>query len=244
MPNIISFDCTNCKKSIKDNCCKSCYSGLKNNVFNSLTQHELDFLIAGKKQLRFEPGEVIVKQKDQANFGICIREGITKVCVKGPKDKSLIVKIGTRRDFLTGGSIYGEEHYEYSIVALTPVTVCFIDSATLKGLLSMNKVFASKLMRYHSIQLQYILNKISVLTQKYVPGRVADTILYLKNEVYKSNPFDVHLSRSELADLSNMTIESFVRTIMVFKKDGIIKLENKTFEVVGEDNLVRISRKG
>lgn len=244
MPNIISFDCTSCKAGFKDNCCKSCFRGEKSNVFNSLTQHELDFLIAGKKQLRFEPGDVIVKQNDHANFGICIRDGITKVCIKGPKEKSLIVKIGTRRDFLTGGSIYGEEHYEYSIVALTPVTVCFIDSTTLKGLLSMNKIFASKLMRYYSLQLQYILNKISVLTQKYAPGRVADTILYLKNDVYKSNPFDVHLSRSELADLSNMTIESFVRTIMDFKKDGIIKLENKTFEIVGETNLVKISRSG
>ncbi len=244
MPKIISFDCASCNRSFKDNCCKSCFQGKKSNIFNSLSQDELDFLVAGKKQLKFEPGEVIVNQEDQASFGICIREGIAKVGVTGPKNKRLIVKLGVRRDFLTGGSIYGHELYQCSITALTPVTICFIDSDTLKGLITMNRDFASKLMRYYSIQLQFILNRFSVLSHKYVPGRVADTLLYLKNEIYKTNPFDVHLSRSELAALSNMTIESLVRTIMDFNRDGIISVENKTFEIVKEDNLLRISRNG
>jgi CRP/FNR family transcriptional regulator len=77
-----------------------------------------------------------------------------------------------------------------------------------------------------------------------MPGRVADLLLYLKNEIFKSNPFDTHLSRQELADMTSMTMESFIRILKEFKLAGIISVEGTNIHILDEDALNLISRKG
>ncbi|MBW6534954.1 MAG: helix-turn-helix domain-containing protein [Mariniphaga sp.] len=89
-----------------------------------------------------------------------------------------------------------------------------------------------------------MLNKLVVLTQKYMPGRVADTLLYLKNDVFKTNPFTVSLTRQDLADMSNMTKESLVRILPQFKSSGLIKTQGNTIEILDESRLQEISKKG
>jgi CRP/FNR family transcriptional regulator len=82
------------------------------------------------------------------------------------------------------------------------------------------------------------------LTQKYMPGRVAETLLYLKNEIYKTGKFSTTLSRQELADMSNMTKESLVRILQQFKESNIIKTQASEIEITDEASLIHISING
>jgi len=100
------------------------------------------------------------------------------------------------------------------------------------------------LLRHHTKQNNSLLNKLVVLTQKYMPGRVADTLLYLKNDIFNSNPFTVPLTRQDLADMSNMTKESLVRILQQFKSSGLIKTQGNTIEILDESGLQEISRNG
>jgi hypothetical protein len=52
-----------------------------------------------------------------------------------------------------------------------------------------NNRFAVELLRNHAKQNTNLLNKLVILTQKYMPGRVADTLLYLKNNVFHQSFF-------------------------------------------------------
>ena len=82
------------------------------------------------------------------------------------------------------------------------------------------------------------------LTQKYMPGRVAETLLYLKQEIYKGNRFTVDLSRQELAEMSNMTKESLVRILQQFKESNLIKTQGSEIEILDEVSLLDISKNG
>jgi CRP/FNR family transcriptional regulator len=82
------------------------------------------------------------------------------------------------------------------------------------------------------------------LTQKYMPGRVAETLLYLKNEIYKTEKFVLDLSRQELADMSNMTKESLVRILQQFKESNLIKTHGSEIEIIDEVSLTNISING
>ena len=82
------------------------------------------------------------------------------------------------------------------------------------------------------------------LTQKYMPGRVAETLLYLKDEIYQSNKFNVDLSRQELADMSNMTKESLVRILQQFKESNLLKTQGSEIEILDESALNHISKNG
>jgi len=246
----LKHDCVECNKQEDDCvntgncCCKNCFKSDDVNLLTSLSNRELEFLVDGKQQIKYKPGETIIKQSTSSSYVVCIREGIAKVYVEGVKGKNLVVKLIKRLDFVTGGGLFNGNVHHFTITAMTPVTCCLIDSSKLTRLFSENNRFAVELLRHHTKQNNILLNKLVNLTQKYMPGRVADTLLYLKNDIYKSNPFTIPLTRQDLADMSNMTKESLVRILQQFKSSELIKTQGNTIEILDESALLSISRNG
>ena len=244
------FECVKCEKLSVDCektqscCCKTCFKSDDTNLLKTLEHQELDFLVNGKQQITYNPGETIIKQNTSSTYVICVRKGLAKVYVEGIKGKNLIVRLISNLDFVTGGDLFNGNVQKFTISAVTPVTCCLINASKLSQLFSENNRFAVELLRHHTKQNNALLNKLVVLTQKYMPGRVADTLLYLKNDVFKSNPFTVPLTRQDMADMSNMTKESLVRILQQFKTSGLIKTQGNTIEILDESGLQEISKNG
>ncbi len=236
----------NCERCADRNfcCCKSCFEEDNSNIFVNLNERELDFLIEGKQQIHYNAGETIIKQNTSSTYVVCIRNGLAKVYVEGIKGKNSIVRLISKHDFVTGGGLFNGNVQKFTISAITPVTCCLIDSAKLVRLFSENNQFAIEILRYHIKQNNNLLSKLVNQTQKYMPGRVADTLLYLKNEVFESSKYTIPLTRQELAEMSNMTKESFVRILQEFKSSGLIKTNGNTFEILDEEGLLSISKNG
>ena len=55
---------------------------------------------------------------------------------------------------------------------------------------------------------------------------------------------DIHLSREDLAGLSNMTTSNAIRTLSNFASEGIVSLEGRSIRIIDEEGLKRISRIG
>ena len=244
------FECVKCEKlsvdceKTQDCCCKTCFRSDDNNLLKSLEHQQLEYLVDGKQQIRYNPGETIIKQNTSSTYVVCIRKGLAKVYVEGIKGKNLIVKLISTHDFVTGGDLFNGNVQKFTISAVTPVTCCLINASKLSQLFSENNRFAVELLRHHTKQNNALLNKLVVLTQKYMPGRVSDTLLYLKNDVFKTNPFTVPLTRQDLADMSNMTKESLVRILQQFKSSRLIKTQGNTIEILDESSLQEISKNG
>ncbi|MCF6357221.1 MAG: Crp/Fnr family transcriptional regulator [Draconibacterium sp.] len=237
------IDCINCLKG-NIYCCKKCFEDDEIYIFKCLTEKELEYLIDEKQQITFKAGETIVKQNSSSTYVVCIREGLAKVYIEGEKGKNLIVRLIHKHDFVTGGGLFNVELQPFTISAATSVTCCLIDSVKIAKLFSENKQFAIELLRHHTKQNNYLLSKLVNLTQKYMPGRVADTLLYLKNDIYNDNIFTVPFSRQDLADMSNMTKESFVRILQQFKESNIVAVQGNTIEIIDEISLNSISKNG
>lgn len=244
------FNCTgcirqndDCEKTL-DCCCKNCFNDGGVNLLTSLHYHELDSLVEGKQQIIYKPGETIIKQNTSSTYVVCIRRGLAKVYVEGVKGKSLIVRLVGQHDFISGGDLFNGNVQQFTISAVTEVHCCLISSSKLTQLFTENNQFAVELLRNHSRNNTSLLNKLVVLTQKYMPGRVADTLLYLKNDIFCTNPFNVPLTRQDLADMSNMTKESLVRILQQFKTSGLIKTRGNVIEILNEKGLQELSRNG
>lgn len=77
-----------------------------------------------------------------------------------------------------------------------------------------------------------------------MPGRLADVILYLANEVYQSNSFSLSITRQEIGELSNMTKESATRILKDLENEQIIKIDGKGIEILKLEALKDISLRG
>lgn len=236
-------DCINCTKG-KNCCSRSCFVENEANIFKHLSEEELEFLVDEKQQIFYNEGETIIKQNTTSTFAVCINSGYAKVYVEGDKGKNLIVKIVGKGDFISGGGLFNGNVQHFTISALSEVKCCLIDASKLTKLFSENNNFAIELLRNHTKQNNYLLSRMVTLTQKYMPGRVADTLLYLKNEIYGSNPIHTKLTRQELAEMSNMTKESLVRIFQQFKESKLIKTQGNVIEILDENSLIAISKNG
>ena len=92
MAKEIEHSCEGCPKR-KDRCCKDCFENDKFNVFQALSDIELEALVEDKKQIRYSRGETIIKQNTSLTSVLCIKEGFAKIWVESPNGKSVIVKI-------------------------------------------------------------------------------------------------------------------------------------------------------
>lgn len=239
-PRKMDEACMKCK----DRCCARCFDDGEDNIFNCLTTDELEMLVKEKRHVVFNAGETILKQNTSASHVVCIKRGLAKIIAEGEGDKKLILRLVANHAILTGGGIFIDEVRHFTVQAVTQVECCFIDSEKIYELVSNNSRFAFELLKLNNQQNIQMLNNLVGITQKYMPGRVSDLLLYLKNEIFLSNPFDTKLSRQELADMSGMTMESFIRILKEFKSSGIISVDGSSIQVLDEDALQLISRKG
>ena len=77
-----------------------------------------------------------------------------------------------------------------------------------------------------------------------MPGRMADALLYLHDEIFQRLKFPMIISRFELSELSAMSRESAVKLLRDFQKEGLIRISDHELEILDLDSLRKISHIG
>jgi CRP-like cAMP-binding protein len=85
------------------------------------------------------------------------------------------------------------------------------------------------------------------LTQKHIRGRLAEALLFLKNNygLEEDNAtINIYLSREDMANLSNMTTSNTIRTLANFVSEHLIAMDGKKIKIIDEEKLLKISKLG
>ena len=85
------------------------------------------------------------------------------------------------------------------------------------------------------------------LTQKHIRGRLAESLLFLKENYGLEEDgctLSIYLSREDLANLSNMTTSNAIRTLSSFASEKIVAIDGKKIKLINTPELERISRMG
>ncbi|MFU8842845.1 MAG: Crp/Fnr family transcriptional regulator [Bacteroidales bacterium] len=198
----------------------------------------------GKCELLFNPKEIIYKKGSPLTHMACITDGMAKVSIESSQNKSIIVKLLKPAELLDAPGFAVDFRHHYTITAITPIRACLFDVQILKEIIRTNSNFAFEFIRYINSSTIYLMNRFESLTQKNMPGRIAETLLYLSEEVYCKHRFQTTLNRQDIAELSAMTKESAIRILKDFKVDGIIDFNLNSFQILLPEQLKTISRNG
>lgn len=230
------------KKSEYCSSCEDCNA--RSPLFSLLTRDELKTVNEGRFEVSFNSGETIVKQGTSATHLLSLTSGMAKMFLEGIDKKNLILDIIMPLRLFGGPGIFTDMRYHYSVVALTDATACFISVDGVRSVLRSNPDFAEGMIRHCNRNSSTNFDRLISLTQKQMPGRLADALLYLSNEIFRSPRFQLPLNRQDLGEMSNMTKESTTRILKDFEAGGIIALNNKTVEILKMDVLKDISIRG
>lgn len=211
----------------KNNCPKEC-----NCIFKSIIDiQDFDHFSNNKNIVNFHKGETIFKQGAFNSHIGHIVSGFAKIYIEGLRDKQQILYLANSKDLIGHVSLFYDNSSIVSVSAITDTTVCLISNETIKYYLTTIPSLANLIIANINKHNHIIFNRIISLTQKQMHGRVADTLLYLSKILNDSAEIDLPLTRKELAELSGMTTESFIRILTEYKNDGIVFLNGKKIEI-------------
>ncbi len=212
--------------------------------FKALSSSEFNDVKQRKKQLRYNKRETICKQGNFAPNIMYLEEGLAKLYFQGKNKKNLIIKIVTPYDFIGLSSLFGKNYCYYSVVALTDATVNMIAKDDFKNNIISNSKFASKIIELYCNNNALFFSRLNDVATKHVHARLADAILYLTETKYCGKNLLSLITRKELAEITNVSVEGAIRLLSEFKKEGIIDINGKNIEIINHEKLKRISDVG
>jgi len=222
--------------------CTSCRWKLP--LFNYLSKEELHDMDTNRHEVSFNAGEIILKQGAPLTHIVCLTRGMANIYIEGVGKRKLILRILKPTEMASGPGLFVDNKLHYSVRAITDSCACLIDIDAFNKTVVQNNQFALELLRMLNRQTIENFDRMVTLTQKQMPGRLAETLLYLANQVYGTDNFQTNLSRQDIADLSAMTKESAIRIIKEFKDGGILQVEGNRIAIKNKERLVNISITG
>ncbi|MCP4312030.1 MAG: Crp/Fnr family transcriptional regulator [Bacteroidetes bacterium] len=212
--------------------------------FQLISKEELASLSENRTHVSYLKGEMLFKQGALAPHVLFIQSGLVKVFLQPGPGKVQNLWIARRGDFLAFSSLFGEKFYNYSAVALKDAEVLMINKESLRNLLKTNPEFGFRITskNYHSQN--HLMDIVASLSYKQMRGKLASALIYLSSEAFIHEDVFGHLTRKDIADFASISVESVIKFLKEFEKEGIIRLDNKKIGVQDPEKLSLISQTG
>lgn len=218
--------------------CKDCF-------FRNLWPNEIDTSGSGnlcnnKNTTKYPKGTNIVIQGEEIKSMIYLKSGLVKLYRHHPDEQDQIIRIARPEHCIGLLSVFSEERYNYSVAAIENSEICFLDLEAIKQLVRTDGSFALSILSRISRTSDEIINVNLEIGKKNLRGRIAYILLYFSKDVYGSASFEIPVSRKEIAELIDMTVENVIRIISEFGKDKILKVKRSHIEILDADKLRKI----
>lgn len=210
--------------------------------FQRLSEGELARVNSLKAAYKYRKGDVIVRRGDYNPYIVQISQGYVKMIIEGESEKCFILEVMGKQNFVASG-FSGDKKSQFTLIALSEVLVCYIDIHIFLELLETNGLFAVDVLKYIDINEERRLKRMMSISLKQTRGKVADALLYIKNMSVEESLFK-YLSRSDIAEMANLSTENTIRTLKEFEDEGMISIDKKEIELKDNDALINISLKG
>lgn len=209
------------------------------NSLKALTKDELVRISSCKTSRFIKKGEVIFDEGEILNGVYCVKDGICKLSKLSENGKDHIVKLVFKGDLLGHRSLIGDETSNLNAVALNDMEVCFIPKSEIIYDLQKNPNFSMDILKQMAHDLRDSDNTIVNLANKSVRKRLADALIYLYTNfgINDNFYFNVVLSREDYANIVGTALESAIRILSQFKKEGLIITAGKQIRILDLEGL-------
>lgn len=224
--------------------CEDCPS-YGEGIFCELKSKTLDIVSTQKVTNNYKKGQTLFMEGTPP-FGLfCVSSGNIKLVKSDSNGKESIVRIAKPGDILGHRSLFSDQNYQATAVALEETTVCFLDKNYITKLVNEQPTVALNLITKLSGSLGVSEDKLASLSSKNVRERVAEFLLLLKSthgiEVESGTQIELKLTREEMASAIGTATETLIRFLSELKEEGIIKNEGKKIIILDNERLIEFA---
>lgn len=216
-------------------------------IYSALNDEEKAYLEENHSVIKYKKNQIIYQEGEVPTGLLCMGSGKAKVFKEGVGGRDQIVRMAKAPGLIGYRALFANGPHIASAVIIDPCTVFFIPKEVIIKLMLGNNQLCLNIIHSFATELGFSRYRTVTLTQKHIRGRLAESLILLK-DIYgyeeDNITLNVYLSREDLANFSNMTTSNAIRTLTNFVKENVITVDGRIIRIVNEELLERISKLG
>ena len=212
-----------------------------------LTDEQMELLRKHITIQDYKKNDLIYSEGDRPVYLFCLLSGKVKVYKAGVGGRSQTMRLYKPVEYFGYRAYISGENFLTTAAAFEHSTIVKIPLDLMVRFIQSNKdlawFFIQSLAKLLGMSDERTVN----LTQKHIRGRLAESLLYLRDSYGLEEDectLSIYLSREDLANLSNMTTSNAIRTLSSFASERLVAIDGKKIKLINEEELERISKMG
>ncbi len=210
--------------------------------FENLSANELSIIMKNNVCALYKKDEIIFQRDTYVEKLLFVKDGFVKLMLLSNYKKNFIL------EFIGKGELVNVIFTGYNKTQITAIAHCetqifMIDIGIAKEMMLKNPRFAINIMNHSTEAGLSRFQRIASITLKQTRGKLADALFYNHTKLISNNA-PLKISRKDLAELANLSLENTVRTLKDFEKEGLILLDKGYISIVDNNRLQKVSENG
>jgi CRP/FNR family transcriptional regulator len=196
-------------------------------IFSGLTEKELSKISALFEERNIKKDEYIFMEEDPSNWFYILSKGRVKIVKHSHSGKDIILEIISPGDVFGGVAVLDKRPFPASAQAMEPAAVVRISRRNLFDMMEEYPGLKLAVVKSFSDRLRNAHETLKNIATERVERRIASLLLKLSEKVgvddkgYKK--LDFPLTRQEIAEMVGTTVETCIRSMSKFQKEGRVK---------------------
>lgn len=196
---------------------------------------------------KYRKNETIYCEGEIPTHMLCLLSGKVKIYKDGVGGRSQIIRVIKPVEYFAYRAYFSGGYFVTAAAAFEPSVICHIPMDIINKMVTENNKLAMFFIHQLATDLGIADERTVNLTQKHIRGRLAESLLFLKDCYGVEEDgctLSIYLSREDLANLSNMTTSNAIRTLSNFSTEKLIITDGRKIKIINEDKLKKISKIG
>ena len=216
-------------------------------LFDPLDSEQREMLMRHVRIQAYKKNEIIYDEGSSPTDLLCLISGKVKIFKDGVGGRTQIMRVIRPVDYFGYRAAFANENYLTAASAFEPSVIVKLPIHVITLVLQQNAALAWFFIQQLSMDLGQADERTVNLTQKHIRGRLAESLLFLKERYGVEEDgatLSIYLSREDLANLSNMTTSNAIRTLSNFANERLIAIDGRKIKLIDEAKLEKVSRIG
>ncbi len=216
-------------------------------IWNVLQPEEKRIITDNFEIREYNKGHIIYSESEDPENLWVLLQGKVKMYKVGIGDRPQILRLYRPVQYFGYRAYFAGEKYGSSASAFETSRIGAVPMKIVEKLIRGNNELAMFFIHELSRNLGSSDTKVVNLTQKHLRGRLAESLLLLRDNYGLEDDdatLKIYMCREDLANLSNMTASNAIRTLTAFVTEKLILVDGRKIKIINEPQLRKISKFG
>lgn len=215
----------------------------KDQIFEGLSQKEVDMLIGSGVTHAYKRGEIIFREGGIPTGIFYVKTGRVKKYKPTVKGGEQIFYVCGEGELLGYHALLGEEFYPDSAATIEDSEITFIPKDSFLNVLRNSSILSNRLLKALGHEFSLFINNITNLATKTVRERLAFNLLILEEKFKQpgtpDSPIEINMSRTDLANMVGTAKETLVRLLQEFKRDKLVQTSGRVIRIIDRKGIIK-----